>query len=184
MNIRIPKSVLISVGILLLVVAGAVIGVMATGVTQQDKSASALGPAATQPLANVQLAATASASPRASTSPVPTVTKTETQTPAYVPVPVPVPERTKYVPQPYPVTAGGSWHSIATLEGSNVFIRSAPSTGSAVVGQVPTGASVHVSCYVIGESVSGNVFWNRVNAPYYGYVADRFVDGTGSVPPC
>src|SRR3954469_20346147 len=132
MNLRVPKSVLIGTGVLLLVIVGLVLGVFTTTVLTDDEKPGPLTAATVttgQTSTNAEPATSPSRPP--APTPVPTVTKTETQTPAYVPVPVPVAERTKYVPQPYPAVATGSWHSIVTLEGSNVFVRSGPSTGSA-----------------------------------------------------
>lgn len=169
MTVRISKGLMVTIGVVVLLTISVLVGVVTSGVLQQQKNVPASLAAADVPAQQSQ--------PTATPAPVATSTKTTV-------IPVPVPERTKYIPQPYAVTGDGTWHSLTTAEGTNVYVRTEPSTSSSAVGKLPTGSSVNVVCYVTGDSVSGNSVWDRISDPYSGYVSDEYVADTGSVSPC
>lgn len=169
MTLRIPKGLLVAIGVVVLLTISILVGVVTSGVLDQQKNVPASLAAANVPTQQSQ--ATATSAPR----PAPTKTTV---------VQVPAPVRTRYVPEPYQTSDGGSWHSLVTAEGTNVYVRTAPSTSASPAGKLPTASSVNVECWVTGDTVSGNSIWDRVSDPYFGYVADNYVADTGSVPAC
>lgn len=73
---------------------------------------------------------------------------------------------------------GTATGTVNTTSGANLNVRSGPGTGYSVVGSVPDGAKVTITCQTTGETVTGTYgtsnIWNRITSPS-GYVADAYV---------
>ncbi len=82
-------------------------------------------------------------------------------------------------------TSGGVVARVNT-RGISLNVRSGPGTGFAVVGSVPDGATVRISCQARGTAVSGtygrSTLWDRIGV---GYIADAYVytGSDGQVAP-
>jgi flagellum-specific peptidoglycan hydrolase FlgJ len=100
--------------------------------------------------------------------------------PAPVPVsnPTPAPAPT---PAP-PATYAGTAHT----DGGPLNVRSGPSAGTSVMGQVSPGGAVSMSCAVSGDYVSGTVRstsqWDRLTSG--NYVSHAYVQTSATLPTC
>jgi hypothetical protein len=85
-----------------------------------------------------------------------------------------------------------AWHpgTVHVPPGQYTAVRSAPSVSAAVVGQLPSGASVRIKCTAYGDYVVnpvngyGSNLWNKIES---GYVPDAHVyTGTNNptMPAC
>jgi len=90
-------------------------------------------------------------------------------------------------PQAKPSTSAARKYVVGTVKSfeGRVNLRSAPSTGSSIVGTVASGAKVNLVCAVTGQSVPGTVRttaqWDRTSAGVYishGYMY------SGPIPAC
>lgn len=71
---------------------------------------------------------------------------------------------------------------------ANVTIQAAPTTASAIVGSLPNGTPVNITCQTKGSSVNGSPIWDQLNPGQY--IADWYVSTpevgqfTPGIPQC
>ncbi|MDR1767565.1 MAG: InlB B-repeat-containing protein [Propionibacteriaceae bacterium] len=65
-------------------------------------------------------------------------------------------------------------YSAKTLDA--LTVRKGATTGFDSIGVVSKGATVKIKCWVVGEEVQGDMYWDHITSPYDGYVSDYYVD--------
>ncbi|MGC9665581.1 sporangiospore maturation cell wall hydrolase GsmA [Planosporangium sp. 12N6] len=104
-----------------------------------------------------------------------------TAAPAPAPT-TPAPAPTTPAPAPVPATYSGT----ADTEGGPLNVRSGPSTGASIAGQVANGGTVTMTCAVAGSYVTGTVRstsqWNQLTSG--NYVSHAYVKTDAALPTC
>lgn len=65
--------------------------------------------------------------------------------------------------------------TIRWTNGDGVNVRAEPHTSSRVVDWLPEGSRIQIACQSVGETISGDAYWDFLPA-HGGYIADAFAD--------